>query len=114
MSKSRRRGLDRNLWLRIVAELGAADITEAFIEDDDAFVEGLCTEGGKITVNPVHATVDTIIHELLHRIYPTRSERSIRRSCSILRRDLSDEEVQLFYEIYQSRRRIGQPRRTDV
>ena len=113
MSKSRRLGLDRKLWLRIVAELGAADITEAIIEDDDAFVDGIC-EGGKITVNPVHATVDTIIHELLHRIYPTRSERSIRRSCSILRRGLSDEEVQLFYELYKSRRRIGRPRRTDV
>jgi len=106
---------DRALWLRVVAELGAAPVIEAYISaaEDDEYIDGLC-EGGDVVINPAHQTVDTVIHELLHRIYPHRTERSIRRSVTILRRSLDDAEVIAFYAEYKRRRRTGRPRSADL
>ena len=104
----------RSLWLRVVAELGSGGITEQYIADDHQHVDGLC-EGQQITINPSHQTVDTVIHEILHRMFPTRTERSIRRTTSMLRKTLTDDEVQAFYDIYQKRKRTTRTaRRTDL
>tara|TARA_R100001086_G_scaffold70468_1_gene33680 strand:+ start:618 stop:965 length:348 start_codon:yes stop_codon:yes gene_type:complete len=112
--KKKRKSVNKKLWLSLWAELGAAPITEAFLSSDDTYVEGLCDIDGSVTVNPAHNTVDTVIHELLHRMYPERSERSVRRTTSMLRKTLSDNEVQLFYEEYKRRRKHGRPRKADV
>ena len=104
----------RAVWLRVVAELGAANIVERYIEADGQHVDGLC-EGDKITVAPHHQTVDTVIHELLHRLYPDRSERSIRRTTTQLRRVITDDEVQSFYDEYNRRKtRNRTPYRADL
>jgi hypothetical protein len=92
------------LLLRVLAELGAGQIREAFIPSErHYFVDGE-TEGRDITINPVPEVVDTIIHELLHRLYPTWSERYIKNRTSYLMRRMTDEEVQLLYDEYQRRR----------
>ena len=49
--------------------------------------------------------VDTIIHELLHRLYPHGSERYIKNRTSYLMKRMTDEEVQLLYDEYQRRRK---------
>jgi hypothetical protein len=104
----------QSIWLRVVTELvDAAPITEAYLKSKDTYVDGMC-EGGSITINPAHNVVDTLIHELLHRIYPERSERSIRRTTTVLRKHISDEEVQWFYDEYQRRKRKGSTRDTDA
>ena len=104
----------RALWLRVVAELGAAEIIERYIQATDLHVDGLC-EGGKITVAPMHQTVDTVIHELLHQLYPDRTERSIRRTTTLLRRVITDDEVQSFYDEYNRRKtRNRTPYRADL
>jgi len=104
---------NKRLWLRIWAELGSGSVTEAFLSSKDSYIDGMC-DGTQITVNPVHPVVDTLIHELLHRMYPDRSERSVRRTTSMLRKTLTDDEVQLFYEEYQRRRKRGRPRSGDI
>ena len=111
MSKRTRPGLARRraLWLRVVAELGAAPITEAYIAADDLTVDGVC-EDGRVVINPSHQTVDTVIHELLHRLYPERSERSIKRTTTELRAVLTDDEVETFYGEYKRRRKKGRRR----
>ena len=104
----------RSVWLQVVAELGQGNITEQYIKQDGFHVDGLC-EGDAITINPSHQTVDTVIHEILHRVYPTRTERSIRRTTTILRKTLTDDEVQWIYAEYQKRKRtVQRPRRADV
>ena len=100
------------LFFRLVAELGAAPITEAFIKSETEIIDGLC-EGGSITIAPHNHTVDTVMHELLHRMFPMRSERSIRRTTSMLRKQLTDEEVQWFYDEYQRRKRKGKARNVE-
>ncbi len=92
------------LLLRVLAELGAGRIREAYIPSEPAyFVDGE-TEGQRITINPVPEIVDTIIHELLHRLYPKWSERYIKNRTTYLMTRMSDEEVRLLYDEYQRRK----------
>lgn len=88
---------------RVFAEIGAGRMTEAFISDGGSFTDGFVTGGGHITINPVHQTVDTIIHECLHRMNPAWSERYVRRTTSYLRRRMSDDEIVALHDEYTKR-----------
>lgn len=96
---------DTALLGRIWAELGAGQITEAFIRDGASFTDGWYNGHGHITVNPVHHTIDTLIHEILHRLHPQWSETYIRRTTTYLRRLMSDEEITAMYDEFQKRAR---------
>jgi hypothetical protein len=92
------------LMVRVWAELGAGRITEGFIADKTHFIHGI-EQGGHITINPVHQTVDTLVHEILHRLYPQWSENYVRRTTTYLRRGMSDQETMAFFEEYGRRKR---------
>jgi hypothetical protein len=92
------------LLVRVWTELGAGQITEAFISDRKHFTDGLCY-GNHITVNPVHQTTDTLIHEILHRLHPEWSENYVRRTTTWLRRRMTDDETRAFYGEYERRKR---------
>lgn len=92
------------LLLRVLTELGAGKIREAFIRSEKEFFVDGETEGWAITINPVPELVDTIIHELLRRLYPEWSERYIKNRTSYLMKRMTDEEVQLVYDEYQKRK----------
>lgn len=89
---------------RVWAEIGAGRLTEAFISDGPHFTDGFCS-GEHIVINPVHQTVDTVIHECLHRAYPHWTENYVRRTTTYLRKRLSDEEIQAMHAEYEKRRR---------
>lgn len=91
--------------VRVWAELGAGQITEAYIKDKGAFTDGYFNGAKHITINPVHQTVDTVIHELLHRLHPHWCENYVRRTTTYLRRRMSDSETVAFYHEYQARSR---------
>jgi hypothetical protein len=88
------------ILIEVIAALGAGGIREAFIEAHDAKVAGYC-EGGRVTVNPIFDTVDTLIHELLHRLRPRWTERGVATRTRRLMNTLSDREVARIYELYQ-------------
>lgn len=90
---------------RVFAELGAGNITEAFIRDGLSFTDGYFNGNGHITINPAHQTVDTVIHECLHRAFPSWSERYVRRTTTYLRKRMSDDEIQAMYSEFQKRSR---------
>lgn len=98
------------LLLRVMAEIGAGRITEAYIHDPGMATEGL-TEGPQITINPAHAIVNTLIHECLHRLHPAWSERTVRQKTSYLCRRLTDAETQTIYQEYQRRKRTRKTRK---
>lgn len=99
-----KRSSHESLLLRVCAELGAGRISEAFIHDPGFQTDGLTDDGSKhITINPAHQTIDTVIHEILHRLYPAWSERYVRNRTAWLRNRMSDAEVQTFYAEYQRR-----------
>lgn len=88
----------------VLLELQAGHITEAFLPSSSTyqFVHGELDLGSKqITINPIHMTIDTLIHELLHRLYPKWKERYVRRTTTMLRHQLSDAETQQLYDEYQ-------------
>lgn len=100
---AKRKGRDP-LLLRVCAEIGAGSITEAYIHDPGWMTEGL-TEGKQITINPAHATVNVLLHECLHRLYPAWSERTVRAKTTYLCRRLTDAETQAIYAEYQARKK---------
>lgn len=77
---------------KVFAEVGAGRITSAFIRDGRSLTDGVYT-GSHIYINEDHQTADTLIHECLHRAFPSWGESYVRRTTSYLRRRMSDEEV---------------------
>lgn len=100
-----RRRTHEPLLLRVCAELGAGRISEAFIVDTPGIqCDGFTDDASKhITINPTFQTIDTVIHELLHRLYPAWSETYVRNRTTFLRRRMSDADVRAVYSEYQQR-----------
>lgn len=101
----RKPGPSPSLLLSVMAELGAGRITEAFISDPGYMTDGVCEGRSQhITINPVHQTVDTILHECTHRLHPEWSERYVRGRVTWLRHRMTDEQVQAVFAEYERRR----------
>lgn len=101
------------LLVRVWSELGAGRITEGFLKDKHNFTDGIIVNG-HITVNPVHPTVDTLIHEILHRLHPEWKESYVRRTTTWLRRRMSDEETVAFFQEYEKRKKKRKRAMVDV
>lgn len=72
-------------------------------------IYGYCHDAnGTITINPVLHVLDTLVHELFHRMNPSWSERTVKRETTKLIRALSPEEQQALYDHYQI---VKQPKR---
>jgi hypothetical protein len=101
----------RALFEQVLSALAEGRISETYIQAPDRLIEGMTLDSGHITINPVHAIVDTVIHELLHRLHPEWSEGYVRRTTTLLRNQMTDTDVQAFYRAY---RRVVRPRKTVV
>jgi len=89
--------------VRVLTEFGAGHIREAYIDDDDSnYVHGT-EEAGHIVINPAPAIVDTLIHEILHRLYPAWPERVVAQKTSWLMNRMSHQEVKAIYREYVQR-----------
>lgn len=60
--------------------------------------------GDLITVNPIPHVVDTLIHEILHHLYPSWTESQVKRQTTMLLRQLSNSEVRQIYQEFQDRK----------
>ncbi len=86
------------LLLEIAAAIGAGRIRlTSLASDQHQYVHGVTEEDGTITINPVPATVDTIIHECCHRLRPEWTERGVLRKTKQLMATLSDAEIDRLY-----------------
>ena len=102
----RRTARDFALIGRVWAEVGAGRITEAYIVDAETMgTDGYYNGSGRITINPAHQVVDTVIHECLHRAFPHWTERYVRRTTTQLRNKMNDHEIRAMYEEDQRRKR---------
>jgi hypothetical protein len=78
----------------------------------DEHVEGVCRfDSQEITVNPAPNVVDTLIHELLHRRFPTWSEDRVRRETWRVMRQMTPEDVAVWYRKY---KRLAKPKKKPV
>jgi hypothetical protein len=96
MSRKKRPG---PLLLRVMTEIGKGRITEGYLTDRDCFTEGYI-DGGHIHINPTHLTVDALLHEAIHRAYPSWPETYVRNRVTFLRKRLTDAETQEVYRLY--------------
>lgn len=99
MAKPKHRDPRPPLLVQVCTELGRGDIKEKWLGEDDQFVHGQLN-GHRVEVNPGVDVVDTLVHELLHRLYPDWSERYVRNRTTFLMRRLTDAELQMLYAEY--------------
>lgn len=95
-------------------EMDRGFIYEAtLVTDDGAHLEGMCNHDNQhITINPPVSIVAALIHELLHRRYPTWSERRVRREERRMLMHLSQAELAKWYQRY--RRAVRKRRPVDA
>jgi len=93
------------LMVSVWAELGAARFIEDYIIDKAELVDGYIEDAsGHIYINPVPAVVETLIHEILHRLHwEDWGESYVRNRTTFLMKRMTDSEIQQFYDEYQRR-----------
>lgn len=89
----------------VLCAFGETPIYEGYIRDAECFVDG-CFEGERVVVNPIPSTVDTILHELIHRLRPEWSERVVVARARKFLQQMSDDDIQRVYYAYQRRKKV--------
>ena len=108
-TKRRGRRVDKTALLaEVLLAFRTTPIIEAYIQDDEAHIAG-CTDGVSVYVNPVPEACEVVMHELLHVLRPTWSERTVGRWAQRLFAMLGDDEARAFYRAYQRRKKAGRP-----
>jgi hypothetical protein len=103
-----------DLIASITEEFANGRIYEAtLVTDDGAHLLGLCDhEKGAITIDPKVAIVSTLLHELIHRKFPSWTERTVRRAEIRALKQLSQKDIQVWYQRY--RRAVRKRRPVDA
>lgn len=92
-------------------EFAKGRIYEAtMVTDDGAHLMGMCDpNNGAIAVDPKVLIVSTLLHELIHRRYPTWSERRVRYWEKRALQHLSQHDLQVWYRRYRRAVRKRRP-----
>jgi hypothetical protein len=92
-----------DLW----EEMRKGRIVEATVQAFAEHVDGLAVSPADVIyINPKPAIVATLIHELLHRRWPSWSERRVDREAKRLVSNMTHSEVQKWHRAYQKAKRI--------
>lgn len=87
--------------MHLISVLGNTNITEEYVgRENKTDIYGYLAPSGAIVINPVPHIVDTLLHELLHKLHPEYSERAVRSVVGRLMKHMTDEEMLAIYEIY--------------
>jgi hypothetical protein len=85
-------------------------VYEATLTAKAAIVYGLCDYGtGAVIVDPVPHLVEIFAHELLHRRYPSWSERRVDREAQRLVSHMTRPQLQAWYRRFQRMKRKRRP-----
>ena len=97
----------------LAEEFAKGRIYEATLVTDDAHLEGLCDKTtGVITLDTKVTIVSALLHELIHRKYPKWSERRVRKAEIEAMGQLTQKDVQTWYQRY--RRAVRKRRPVDA
>ena len=95
--------------IKVMSLLGETNISEQYITKDPGGVDVYGTwneDTNTLIINPVPHIVDTLIHELLHKLHPEYSEQAVRSQTGKLMKQLTDAELQAIYDMYLKRAHI--------
>jgi hypothetical protein len=80
------------------------------VTDDGSRLEGLCNHDNQhITIDPKVSIVAVLLHELIHRRYPSWSERRVRREERKALLALSPQDIHTWYRRYKRAVRKRRP-----
>lgn len=84
-------------------ELARGKVYEGALIEPGMHVYGVCDyETGAIVIDPVPHTVEILLHESLHRRYPSWSERRVDREAQRLLGALTRRQMAWWYRTYQA------------
>jgi len=78
------------------AEFRKGGITLGHLVAEGEHLDGIC-EGKRVVVDPAPATVDTLIHEVLHRRFPRWGERRVSKTAERIVRQMDHATVRKWY-----------------
>lgn len=94
------------LLLQIAAAIGAGRISIRAIHEDGDRCHGVTLDDGEIAISPIPSTVDTAVHECLHRLFPRWSERTVLAKTTYLLKRMTDAEMEMLYVILQASAKV--------
>ena len=87
--------------IRLMSLLGETKVSEQYIsKESKRDIYGHLMTDGSIVVNPVPHVVDTLLHELLHKMHPGYSEQAVRSLVGKLMKQATDADLQAIYDMY--------------
>lgn len=89
------------LLLQVAAAIGAGRISIRAIHEDGDRCHGVTLDDGSIAISPIPSTVDTAVHEILHRLFPRWSERTVLAKTTYLLKRMTDAEMEMLYVLIQ-------------
>lgn len=104
-----------DMLTELAEELARGKVYEATLQARTQIVYGLCDyETGAVIVDPVPHVVEVVLHELLHRRYPSWSERRVDREGRRLVSGMTRPQLVSWYRRYQRAKRKRGPIDTDA
>jgi hypothetical protein len=98
----------------LAEELARGKVYEGALLSKRLIVHGLCDyETGAVHVDPVPHVTEVLLHELLHRRWPSWSERRVDREATRLVSGMTRQQLQVWYRRYQKAKRHRRPIDTD-
>lgn len=94
------------LLIKVMSLLGETNISERQLarEKGNVDVYGTWDQAtNNLVINPVPHVVDTLIHELLHKLHPEYSEQTVCSLTGKLMKHMTDNELQAIYSMYLKR-----------
>jgi hypothetical protein len=88
-------------------ELSRGRVVEAQLRAKDSHLDGLCDPSNQtIYVWPAPSVVETLLHELMHRRWPSWGERRVLRESRRVLARLDDNAIARWYRDYQRVKRV--------
>lgn len=98
----------------LTEELSRGKVYEGALLSKDVIVHGICDYGtGAVHVDPIPHVVEVLLHELLHRRYPSWSEKRVDREGLRLVSRMTRQQLQTWYRRYQRMKKHRRPLNTD-
>jgi hypothetical protein len=93
-------------------EMQRGRIWECSLRDTRWHLDGLC-EGENIYIDPRYAVLESLVHELLHRLRPRMSERAVTSKARQLTSSMDEATKIRWWRAYRKIRKSGRPVQVD-
>lgn len=85
------------LVVAVLTRLGELPIKQAYLGKD---TYAMWEPDGTITINPAIDITDSLVHEILHELYPAWNERRVKTMTTRLITHLSDSQIKAIFDEY--------------